>query len=151
MAGLALGAVLFGRQIDRFRFAPGSSPPRATVGKVYSANTVGPIAGALLAGFLLVPSVGVHASMIAAAGVNVSVGTAVLAATPGGRRACRRAALVPLVLLFTAGAVFPPGWDRAVMVGGVSIYVRKLVDLPDTMLGFRQDAASRQLLFYQRE
>lgn len=119
------------------------------VGRVYSANTVGTIAGALLAGFLLVPSLGARASLVVAAAVNTAVGLTVLAAAGPARPLWRRAALVPLALLFAAGVVFLPAWDPRVMAGGVSIYVGKFISAPDPAAVFREVTAARQLLYYR--
>ena len=120
------------------------------VGRVYSANTVGTIAGALLAGFALVPSLGVQASMIGGAAVNVAVGAAILLASAGGAPAWRRPAIVSfVVLLFAAGVALLPRWDRQVMAGGVSIYAQRFIHDADPVRRFRQDAASQQLLFYR--
>ena len=119
------------------------------IGKVYSVNTVGTIVGTLLAGFLLVPWLGAQASMTAAAGINVAVGAAALAASTPTRRFGRLAAALPLVLLFIAGAVLVPRWNRQLMVGGVSIYVQRFTSEADPAARFRDDAASRQLLYYR--
>ncbi len=117
------------------------------IGRVYSANTVGTIAGALLAGYALVPALGVQASMIAAAGVNIAVGAAVLGA--GARPGWRRAAAVPAVALFAAGALFLPRWDPRVMVAGVSVYAHRFTMMEDPWAQFRRNVASRRLLFYR--
>jgi predicted membrane-bound spermidine synthase len=119
------------------------------IGQVYSANTGGTIAGALLAGFLLVPWLGLQVAMMAAAAMNVAVGGMVLVASTPALPAWRRAAVAPLILLFLLGMVFLPRWDRRVMVGGVSIYVQKFVGAADPAALFRQEAAARQLLFYR--
>ena len=119
------------------------------VGRVYSANTAGTIAGALLAGFLLVPWLGARTSLIVAAAVNTAVGIAVLAAAGPARPLWRRAAITPLVLLFVAGVVFLPRWDPRVMAGGVSIYVERFTSAPDPAAHFREAAATRQLLYYR--
>ena len=119
------------------------------VGRVYSANTAGTIAGALLVGFLLVPWLGARTSLIVAAAVNTAVGIAVLAAAGPARPLWRRAAIGPLVLLFVAGVVFLPRWDPRVMAGGVSIYVERFTSTPDPAARFRETAATRQLLYYR--
>lgn len=49
-----------------------------SVGTVYAINTAGAILGALAAGFILVPGLGIHKSMIAVAGLNLLAGTLVL-------------------------------------------------------------------------
>lgn len=47
-----------------------------SIGNVYSVNTVGSIAGAFLAGFVLVPQLGVQETVLALAGVHLTVGLA---------------------------------------------------------------------------
>ncbi len=118
------------------------------VGRVYSVNTVGAIAGALLGGFLLVPWLGAETAVKAAAGLNTAVGVAALAAG-GGRAIWPRAGAVAVVLLFTAGMIWLPGWDRQIMMGGVSIYAQRFVSEADPTARFRREVASRQLLFYR--
>ena len=119
------------------------------IGQVYSVNTVGTIVGALLTGFLFVPWLGAQASMTAAAGVNVAVGAAALTLSVPERSSGRYAAVLSLVLLYIVGALLVPRWNRQVMVGGVSIYVQRFTSGPNPAARFRQDAASRQLLYYR--
>jgi spermidine synthase len=119
------------------------------IGQVYSVNTAGTIAGALVAGFLLIPRIGAQASMMAAAAVNGAIGLAVLASSAKPRPLWHRVVLVPLVLLFAAALVFLPRWDRHVMAGGVSIYVRRFASDPDPAARFRREARSKQLLYYR--
>ncbi len=80
------------------------------LGQVYSANTLGTIVGAILAGFLLVPSVGAQAAMMAAAAMNATIGLAVITASGPARPVWRRAVALPLAVLFTAAVFsFPAG------------------------------------------
>jgi hypothetical protein len=118
------------------------------VGRVYAWSTTGTIAGALLAGFALVPFLGVQVSMTLAAALNVGVGATVVAMSGVGHT-WRSVALIPLVLFFTVGVAFVPRWDPRVMTAGVSVYAKKFSGEPDPVLRFRQDAASRELLFYR--
>ncbi len=119
------------------------------IGQVYSANTVGTIAGALLAGFLLVPWLGAQTSMIWAAAVNAAVGMTLIAASAPVRPLWRCAVVVPLILLFTMGVMFLPRWDPRVMTGGVSVYVTRFASAADPAALFRQVTTSRRLLFYR--
>jgi spermidine synthase len=76
------------------------------VGGVYAANTVGAIAGSALAGFVLVPLVGLNGTLAAAAFANAAAAALVLAATRGAARAL---AGVPLMLLAAGvGWAAPP-------------------------------------------
>ena len=65
-----------------------------SVGDLYAANTAGAIAGALAAGFLLVPWLGTQGSVEALAWCNIAAGTALAALSPQSRPAGRLRALV---------------------------------------------------------
>lgn len=65
-----------------------------SVGDLYAANTAGAIAGALAAGFLLVPWLGTQGSVEALAWCNIAAGTALVALAPQSRPARRLRALV---------------------------------------------------------
>jgi len=119
------------------------------VGEVYSANTVGTIAGAALAGFLLIPALGAQVSMTVAAAVNAGVGVAVLLASGGHRSRWGGAGLIGVGVLLVAGMTFLPRWDSRVMVGGASIYLRQLLAADDPAARFRELAAARQLVYYR--
>lgn len=119
------------------------------VGQVYSASTAGTIAGALIAGFVLVPSIGAQASTVAAAELNGAVGIALLvvaAPIPLGRRV---AVASTLALVFTASVLLVPRWDRQVMTGGVSVYIKRFVFAADPAALFRETASSRRLVYYR--
>ena len=49
-----------------------------SIGKVYASNTVGTIIGSFLAGFVLIPWIGVQNTILVAVGLNLLVGTTVL-------------------------------------------------------------------------
>ncbi len=51
------------------------------VGRLYAVNTWGAVFGTMLAGFVLLPSLGVRVSLLSAAAANVALGFVVLAAT----------------------------------------------------------------------
>src|SRR6266849_6286120 len=88
LGGLALGAWLLGRQVDRTpTVLMGATLPAITrdvvarLGKVgtevsalYALNTAGAVAGCLVAGFVLIRALGVHPTLWIAVAVNVAVG-----------------------------------------------------------------------------
>ena len=49
-----------------------------SIGKVYASNTIGTIIGSFLAGFVLIPWIGVQNTILVAVGLNLLVGTTVL-------------------------------------------------------------------------
>ena len=65
-----------------------------SVGDLYAANTAGAIAGALAAGFLLVPWLGTQGSVEALAWCNIAAGTGLVALAPQSNPARRLRALV---------------------------------------------------------
>jgi spermidine synthase len=119
------------------------------VGRVYTVNTIGTIAGALLTGFFLIPWLGAQTAMVVGAAGNALLGAALLFASAPVQFARRLALVIPIVLLFAAGTGFLPRWDEKLMAGGVSIYAQRFISDADPAGRFRQEAASRQLLFYR--
>ncbi len=91
----------------------------SSVGTVYASNTVGTIVGAGLAGFVLIPQLGVMPTVIAIAALEMLLGaTVALAVLPGSAR--RRAALaLPMALAALIGLTIRPGWDTHIMNSGV--------------------------------
>jgi spermidine synthase len=73
-----------------------------TVGLAYGVNTLGSVVGSLLAGFVLVPGLGLRGATLVAAGVNATVGALMLARRGAGRR--RLALLLVLVYVPLAAA-----------------------------------------------
>lgn len=89
-----------------------------SVGSAYGANALGTIAGSFCGGFLLIPWVGMRASILVAAVISALVGMSFLQQVWRGRLAAR-AAVVALAGLVTATAlVAAPRWDRSVMASG---------------------------------
>ena len=90
-----------------------------SLGRIYAVNTIGAIAGALLAGFVLVPEIGLHLTIqVVAAVVGVAaVATLVLAGQGRGRLVGFALAAVVLV----AGVALPP-WDRLLLSSGAYKY-----------------------------
>ncbi|MGE5303556.1 MAG: fused MFS/spermidine synthase [Alphaproteobacteria bacterium] len=118
------------------------------IGQVYSANTIGCIVGAVIAGFLLVPWVGARSSMMAAAAVNMVTGAAILAVSIR-TKPLRYRIVLAVLLLFVVALALVPRWDPRVMVGGASIYTKNFVFARDPAAAFRAYAAARQLVFYR--
>jgi len=90
------------------------------VGRVYAVNTLGAIAGTALAGFILVPTIGVQTSITLGVTINLLLSIALFAAPP------RLATALPwgsLVAALTATIIFvTPHWDQQVMSSGPAVY-----------------------------
>jgi len=103
----------------------GPSIPQATA-RIYAANTAGAIVGALAAGFLLIPALGLRDTIRAGALVSIVAGAFVLLKTIrfAGARIVERTTLIPAVVLVAAVAilVLVPAWDRALLASGAYKY-----------------------------
>jgi spermidine synthase len=119
------------------------------VGRIYFVNTGGAIAGTVLAGFLLIPTWGLEATLKLAVSLNLFLALALFVASTEVIRWRRgAAALVPLLLLVVL-FVSPP-WDARAMASGAHIYGRGYFAL----LGkadFRQAIASFNRLLYYKD
>jgi spermidine synthase len=106
------------------------------VGLLYAWNTVGAIAGAALAAFLLIPEAGIRGTLLIALALQCAGAAAVV------RRHARSRALVSgaggLVL---AAVLLMPGWDRQLMTCGMYEYAWSTTP-EDTK-------ADQKLLFYR--
>lgn len=106
------------------------------VGRLYSANTVGNIVGAVGAGLLLVPAIGLQHTLHLAAVANVLAGAVLL-----GRLA---PAWVVVGGLTTVAAAFAlPSWDNQRMVSGAAVYGHRYLQ------SGRDLAQDKTLLFYE--
>jgi spermidine synthase len=118
------------------------------VGRIYFINTGGAIAGTMLAGFLLVPTWGLQATLKFAVSLNLCLALVLFVASREvlvwRRGGAALAPLLALVVLFVS-----PTWDARAMTSGVHVYGRQFFGV----LGkadFRQAvAAGDQLLFYK--
>jgi len=95
----------------------------ASVGRIYAANTLGTIVGAAAGGFVLIPTLGVGATVVAVAVVQLLLGAVLLpgatAGTPGRRRTLAAACVAAAGLC----VLFRPEWDVLLMNSGVYLYV----------------------------
>jgi spermidine synthase len=96
------------------------------VGHVYAVNTLGAIVGSILAGFVLVPGVGVEASIKVGIAVNLLL-AAVLFATSGSGPAPSRWGPAAAAGLAAVAMLWLPAWDRRVMSSGPAIYGQRLL------------------------
>lgn len=99
---------------------PAGSGARAA-GRAYAANTAGTIAGSLVAGFVLVPRLGVPGTHLVALALSLATGGFALALAFRRGPVPRRAAVAAPVaaLAAVALAALAPRWDPALMSAGV--------------------------------
>jgi spermidine synthase len=116
------------------------------VGWLYAVNTAGAIAGVILAGFGLIPALGVHASVKVAIVANLVLAAA-LALFPLRSVAILRWGISASALIAAAGVVLVPSWDPAVMSSGTAIYVQQYIR--EAEQGFYDPLHGAQVLFYR--
>ena len=118
------------------------------VGAAYAINTSGTILGAMLGGLFILPWLGVHDSIILAAGIYWLVGLSFwlhAGVNPGRWQQTATTAVTALVFMLIAWSV--PPWDKALMVSGVFM-------APDTYIqqmkgrSLAQVAGQNALLYY---
>lgn len=106
------------------------------VGRVYAANTVGAIAGAFLAGFVLIPGIGLRGTLLLASGLYLLIGCGVLLISYE-LRASRGWWAAAFALAGAAGALLVPDWSRIAMSSAVFLK------------GALLDPANAEVKFYQ--
>jgi spermidine synthase len=112
--------ILFGAAFPLAVRLAGGAGPAGAVGRVYSWNTAGAIAGALLAGFVALPRLGLEATLLAAVAVHAVAGAAaIVLARPARARLALAAGLLAVVGVAARAA---GGWDRALLAGGAYKY-----------------------------
>jgi spermidine synthase len=125
---------------------PSPAAAQQTTGRLYAWNTAGALAGALGAGFGMVPGLGLQPSFALLGGALVLAGAAVLASGSRLPRARRLAAAVAIVIA-SGAATRLRTWDPLVMTAGVYTYGlewRERGFAPRR--GLREE---RRLLFYE--
>jgi spermidine synthase len=120
------------------------------VGTIYSVNTLGNIGGSFMAGFVLIPQIGIQNSIILGASFNILVGC-ILLLMDQKLQLKRR-----IIITFTGAAlgaftiILIPSWDKMVIGSGVSVYAPRYAEVQrdeersKAMAGFDEE-----LLYYK--
>ena len=89
------------------------------LGRIYATNTLGAILGALLAGFVLIPAIGLHLTIRAVAATSAIAAIVILVrASRGGGRSLGFALATAVV----AAIAIAPHWDRSLLSSGAYKY-----------------------------
>jgi spermidine synthase len=118
----------------------GDSPPAADVARLYAANTIGAVTGAIAGAYALVPYLGLQGSIRVAVTLTAIAALAVSLALA----ARRRTVLAVAAIATTALIWLSPPWDRALLSSGAYKYA---AFLPDAYRGAVLRAGS--LLYYR--
>jgi spermidine synthase len=111
------------------------------VGRAYAANTVGAIAGALAAGFVALPWLGLDGGLRLAVVIEAGLGVAL--AWRATRRPRMRAGAAAAAAVACALALFAPGWDQSDFTAG--LFRGHLVEQAIAQGG----PSRREVLFYR--
>jgi spermidine synthase len=140
---LVLPCVLFGAAFPlAVRLGAGNAGAGEAIGRAYAWNTAGAIAGALLAGFLALPRLGLEATLVAAAAVHAVAGAAALGLSRPSRT--RLVASAALLALLAASTRLVGGWDPALLAGGAYKYAAYAP--PDRL---EEELRAGDLVFYR--
>ena len=103
------------------------------VGRIYACNTIGAIVGSFVAGFILIPELGLQTTLISGVFLNVLLGTAILMLGSRLNLSVKIYAL-PLFLIFCVLAAKSIGpWDKSVISSG-SFMPYRIADLKEAEL-----------------
>lgn len=86
-----------------------------SLGNLYAVNTLGGVMGSLLAGFVLIPLIGVQNGIALVAALNVVIGIALIMVDPGLGARVKSMALISTVLLFGAVGTYAHTHGQATM------------------------------------
>jgi spermidine synthase len=118
--------------------------PARRLGVLYAVNTAASVAGALAAGFVAIPAVGLRTSLLVAT-TSLLVGAAVLVVRGSLLSLSRFTVLFPLAAVVVWMAT-SPGWDREWLAAGGYLYTRFVPSGVD-----RRTALTAGSLLYYRE
>jgi spermidine synthase len=119
--------------------------PAADVGKLYLANSMGSVAGALLAGFILIPQIGILPTLLLAIGLICYAVLVVLSLRSG--QLVQLAAAIVLLGGYGIGWYTVPPWNAQLMASGLSDHARAYQQM---RLGLAEQLADwTDLLFYR--
>jgi spermidine synthase len=124
--------------------AAGAGSTGRRVGHLYAANTLGAIGGVVLAGFILIPAVGMHSTITIGAAINFALGAVLLARygpAPAWQRPTAAATGVAAVAV-----LFLPIWDLRSLASGPAVYAKRYVGA-GAPLG--DVVRRREVLFYR--
>ena len=88
-----------------------------TIGSIYAVNSVGAIVGSFLAGFVLIPVIGVKHGMMIVASVNILVGLIVLGVSPALAKRTKLIAVLATLVIAVVGLIAGQMTDIYVGIG----------------------------------
>lgn len=141
MAGMTLPLITYGLLRSGYG--------ERALGAVYSVNTLGSIAGVLLALHIAIPLSGLKVSLILGAGLDIALGIALLAVTAAGIAALRPAAAVVAAIAGILTSALVVTLDPHKLYSGVYRYRNAALD-SDTRFLFAEDGKTASISLHVR-
>ncbi|MGB9596799.1 MAG: fused MFS/spermidine synthase, partial [Candidatus Poribacteria bacterium] len=119
------------------------------VGTVYSVNTLGNILGSFMAGFILIPTIGIQHSIILAGLLNILAGCGVIIVHQIPKLAYRSVISSASAIMGIITVIAIPSWDEMIMSSGSAAYAPMYAKLnaQERKLNFK--GVNEKLLFYK--
>ncbi|MEI8190434.1 MAG: fused MFS/spermidine synthase, partial [candidate division NC10 bacterium] len=128
-------------------FRPEKDKIGEATGACYAANTLGAIAGSVLAGLVLVPMLGAERTLVSASWLYIFAALAAVLLSPETallRAGCAAGAAA----LMIEAAVLCPSWDPRILSSGMFLYGRLYAGAADYR-GFLKDMSRDKVVFYR--
>lgn len=119
------------------------------IGTLYSINTLGNIGGAFMAGFILIPNIGIQNSIMLAALLNVAVGSIVFLLGQGIGFKYKLVTSFASAFVGILLAVLIPSWDKMVISSGSGAYAPMYAELKGNERIQSIYGAEEELLYYK--
>lgn len=116
------------------------------IGSVFAVNTSGNILGALLTGFLIMPTAGLKHSMEIGIFVNLLIGLMIIFNEKSMRTSIKYSAACVCFALFSFNAIFAPDWNKA---GFTAQLFRHADNLREYYSKFIESRMNSDILFYK--
>ncbi|HET6898900.1 MAG TPA: fused MFS/spermidine synthase, partial [Vicinamibacteria bacterium] len=114
------------------------------VGRLYAVSTVGAVAGVLMGGLVLVPGIGVHATLKVAIIASLVTAAALWIVSGGHGRGLR----VTAALVAATVVALLPRWDERVMSAAPAVYAKTFLG-DEQRRSLRELVAGEEVLFYR--
>jgi len=119
------------------------------VGTVYSINTLGNIGGAFMAGFILIPIIGIQHSIILAGVLNIIAGCAVIFASQHPEFAYRTIISLASAFAGVVCIIVIPSWNEMTISSGAATYAPMYAKLKGDERKTSISGAGEKLLYYK--
>lgn len=119
------------------------------VGRLYSANTVGCIFGAFLAGFYFIPSIGVQKTIVVLSGLNLVASLILIIQSETVRSHVKAVTVAVSLAFYVLAAINMPQWNTRLLNLGVYFNADLFKGAESHMMGLNRFTDESKLLYYE--